>query len=69
MIHDQNVESDSIWKENHLKKIVEAMGGSEDSYLKYMADDGMSELNDIDGNEICDLTKVFTLKGKFQIWS
>ncbi|KAG5582195.1 hypothetical protein H5410_052822 [Solanum commersonii] len=65
MIHNQKVELDSIRKErNHLKKIVEDMGGIEDPYLKDMIADEMSELNDMNGNEISDLTKVSTLKGK-----
>ncbi|TMX04632.1 hypothetical protein EJD97_006541, partial [Solanum chilense] len=43
MIHNQKVELDSIWKEkNHLKKIVEDMGGIGDSYLKDMIVDEMS---------------------------
>ncbi|KAH0730659.1 hypothetical protein KY285_001569 [Solanum tuberosum] len=65
MIHNQKVELDSIRKErNHLKKIVEHMGGIEDSYLKDMTTNEMSELNDINGNEISNLTKVSALKGK-----
>ncbi|KAG5594005.1 hypothetical protein MTR67_040886 [Solanum verrucosum] len=65
MIHNQKVELDSIRKErNHLKKIVEDMGGIEDPYLKDMIADEMSELKDMNGNEISDLTKVSTLKGK-----
>ncbi|KAG5627974.1 hypothetical protein H5410_013192 [Solanum commersonii] len=65
MIHNQKVELDLIRQEkNHLKKIVEHMGGIEDSYLKDMTADEMSELNDINGNEISDLTKVYALKGK-----
>ncbi|TMX03639.1 hypothetical protein EJD97_015110, partial [Solanum chilense] len=43
MIHYQKVELDSIRKEkNHLKKIVEDMGGIGDSYLKDMTADEMS---------------------------
>ena len=65
MIHNQKVELDSIRKEkNHLKKIVEDMGGIGDSYLKDMTADEMSELNDMNENEISDLTKVSALKGK-----
>ncbi|KAK4736891.1 hypothetical protein R3W88_000588 [Solanum pinnatisectum] len=42
------VELDLIRKErNHLKKIVEDMGDIEDSYLKDMTADEMSELNDM----------------------
>ena len=33
-------------------------------YLKDMTADEMSELNDMNGNEISDLTKVSALKGK-----
>uniref|UniRef100_A0A3Q7ECV6 GRF-type domain-containing protein n=1 Tax=Solanum lycopersicum TaxID=4081 RepID=A0A3Q7ECV6_SOLLC len=65
MIHNQKVELDSIRKEkNHLKKIVGDMGGIGDSYLKDMTADEMSELNDMNENEISDLTKVSALKGK-----
>uniref|UniRef100_M1BZJ0 GRF-type domain-containing protein n=1 Tax=Solanum tuberosum TaxID=4113 RepID=M1BZJ0_SOLTU len=65
MIHNQKVELDSIRKErNHLKKIVEDMGGIEDPYLKDMIADEMSELKDMNENEISDLTKVSALKGK-----
>ncbi|KAK6802768.1 hypothetical protein RDI58_000551 [Solanum bulbocastanum] len=65
MIHNQKVELDSIRKErNHLKKIVEDMDGIEDSYLKDMTADEIFELNDMNGNEISNLTKVFALKGK-----
>uniref|UniRef100_A0A3Q7HBM8 Zinc finger GRF-type domain-containing protein n=1 Tax=Solanum lycopersicum TaxID=4081 RepID=A0A3Q7HBM8_SOLLC len=42
MIHNQKVELDSIRKgKNHLKKIVEDMGGIADSYLKEMTADEM----------------------------
>ena len=65
MIHNQKVELDSIRKEeNHLKKIVEDMGDIGDSYLKDMTADEMSELNDMNENEISDLTKVSALKGE-----
>ncbi|KAG5617542.1 hypothetical protein H5410_017366 [Solanum commersonii] len=40
------------------------MGGIEDPYLKDMTADEMSESNDMNGNEISDLTKVSALKGK-----
>ncbi|KAK4736888.1 hypothetical protein R3W88_000585 [Solanum pinnatisectum] len=64
MIHNQKVELDSIRKErNHLKKIVEDMGGIEDSNLKDMMLDEIYELNDMNGMKFT-ICESFCLEGK-----